>query len=173
MPDTETGTVTVRMLTSMAGDRFSYYPTELVPVAPDVAEAWVAAGIAELPSDHDTLEARVGDQGKTIARLTEERDALLADRSASTDRLEALAADRDRLTDEIAAAAADRASLDGELKLARSTISALTVERDQAQAELAATRAKLVSARRDLDLLRAAPAVATEATGAPDGGEAG
>ncbi len=108
MPDpttpTPAATVQVRMLTSMAGHDFSYMPGDIVPVAPEVAEAWTVAGIADEPPEADSLEARV----KAL-----EHD--LADSEAARQSLEA----------DVVALKAQAETLSAELEAARATIAAM------------------------------------------------
>jgi hypothetical protein len=45
----------LEMATSMAGERFSYAPGDLVDVDSSVADAWIKAGIAKDPDQLDKL----------------------------------------------------------------------------------------------------------------------
>jgi septal ring factor EnvC (AmiA/AmiB activator) len=150
-------TVNVRMLTSLAGDAFSHYPGEIVAVSPEIAAAWIAAGIADEPPHADALEGRIGDLEKALADCDADRTQL---RDQVTRQSEELA----DLHEEIAAAA--DAAKEGRAAIERidATVADLTAERDKAIEAAAAAAEKSVDFARQVADLTAALAAAQAPT---------
>jgi hypothetical protein len=93
----------VKMLTSLAGDNFSYAPGDVVDLDDDTAQAWVGAKLAVEAPPHEAAADR-------IAALNDERETLVKERDG-------LAAERDDLKGKLAAALKEKQGAIDEMKI--------------------------------------------------------
>ncbi|RVU17491.1 hypothetical protein [Methylobacterium oryzihabitans] len=82
----------IRMLTSLAGDAFSYDHGETVAVDNAIGRAWIAAGIAEAAPATAAAEKAARDLRGQVEDLTARLADAEADRDALREQVAALAA---------------------------------------------------------------------------------
>lgn len=93
----------VRMLTAMAGEVISFAHGEIVTVEKTIADAWIKAGIAEVPPAAAASEKKAKDATARVAELEQQLAEAMADRDAVKAQAEQLGAQVAELTAKLAA----------------------------------------------------------------------
>lgn len=122
----------IRLLTSMAGDDFAIQYGEIIDRPQAVCDAWVDAGIAEIPKTEAVLEA-------DLATATQEAEAATRTAQAAVEENTQLAVENDQLQAQVEAITA--AAGDGADSLKK--VGELAAELDTVKKQLSEREAQL------------------------------
>lgn len=150
--------VKIKILSSVAGETWSYAPGDLIDVESGIAKVWIAEAMAIPAPGSELAAAQIQSLTETLSAATQERDGLKASETDLKGKLASAIATQQGATAEMAVhkkAAADALSDNDAL---RKTLAGLTKERDDFKAQADALRKELSA------LTTGADRKATEAT---------
>lgn len=137
--------VKIKMLSSVAGETWSYAPGDLIDVEAAIAKVWIAEAMAIPAPGSELAAAQIKSLTETLTATTQERDGLKASETDLKGKLASAIATQQGASAEMAVhkkAAADALSDNDAL---RKTLAGLTKERDDFKAQADALRKELSS----------------------------